>query len=46
MSFHTEQPLDTIAADTERDNFMGGDDSVSYGLVDKVLSSRAVATEE
>jgi ATP-dependent Clp protease protease subunit len=46
MSLHTGQPLEKIASDTERDNFMGGEESVSYGLVDKVLSSRAISAEE
>ncbi len=40
MSRHTGQTLETIARDTERDNFMGGEDSVAYGLIDKVLTSR------
>src|SRR5690606_9979088 len=35
------QPVDRIAIDTERDNFMSAEDVVSYGLVDKVLASRS-----
>ena len=34
-----------IADDTERDNFMGGEESAAYGLVDRVLSDRAALTE-
>ncbi len=41
LAKHTGQPLETIRADTERDNFMGGEDSVAYGLVDRVLTDRA-----
>jgi ATP-dependent Clp protease protease subunit len=40
MSRHTGQTLETISRDTERDNFMGGEDSVAYGLIDQVLVSR------
>ncbi|NYT61121.1 ATP-dependent Clp endopeptidase proteolytic subunit ClpP [Alcaligenaceae bacterium] len=36
----TGQPVERIAEDTERDNFMSAEDAVSYGLVDKVLVSR------
>jgi len=41
LSRHTGQSLETIARDTERDNFMSSEDAVSYGLIDKVLVSRA-----
>jgi ATP-dependent Clp protease protease subunit len=40
LADHTGQSLEKIAEDTERDNFMGGDDAVSYGLIDSVLSDR------
>jgi len=40
MATHTEQSLETIAKDTDRDNFMSGEDAVAYGLIDKVLSRR------
>ncbi len=40
LSNHTGQPLERIQADTDRDNFMSGQDAVSYGLVDAVLSER------
>ncbi|MEN8178419.1 MAG: ATP-dependent Clp endopeptidase proteolytic subunit ClpP [Pseudomonadota bacterium] len=45
MSEHTGQSLEKVAQDTERDNFMGGEDSVSYGLIDKVLASRTSGAE-
>ncbi len=41
LSYHTGQPLEKIAVDTERDNFMGGEAASEYGLIDKVLSRRA-----
>jgi ATP-dependent Clp protease protease subunit len=37
----TGQPVERIAEDTERDNFMSAEDAVSYGLIDKVLVSRS-----
>ena len=40
LAKHTGQPLETIAQDTERDNFMSGEESVEYGLIDKVLNER------
>ncbi len=41
MAKHTGQELETIAKDTDRDNFMSGEESVAYGLIDEVLNSRA-----
>jgi len=41
MAKHTGQDIKTIERDTERDNFLGGVEAVKYGLVDKVLVSRA-----
>jgi ATP-dependent Clp protease protease subunit len=40
LARHTSQPVDKIALDTERDNFMGGEAAVAYGLIDKVLNER------
>lgn len=40
LAKHTGQPLDVIARDTDRDNFMSAEESVNYGLIDKVLTSR------
>jgi ATP-dependent Clp protease protease subunit len=42
MASHTGQKLDTIAADTDRDNFMEGKQAVDYGLIDAVLEKRPV----
>ena len=41
LSEHTGRDVATIDSDTERDNFMSADESVEYGLIDKVLTSRA-----
>ncbi len=43
MAKHTGQSIDTIERDTDRDNFFGADEATEYGLVDKVLLSRAEA---
>jgi ATP-dependent Clp protease protease subunit len=40
LSHHTGQSLEKIEHDTERDNFMSGDEAVEYGLVDQVLERR------
>jgi ATP-dependent Clp protease protease subunit len=40
LAKHTGQPIENIAKDTDRDNFMGGDEASEYGLIDKVLESR------
>ena len=36
----TGQPIDQIAKDTDRDNFLSPEDALSYGLIDKVLTKR------
>jgi len=41
LAHHTGQDLEKVAADTDRDNFMTADDAVSYGLVDRIVSSRS-----
>ena len=40
LSEHTGQPIDVIERDTERDRFMSAEQSVEYGLVDQVITSR------
>jgi ATP-dependent Clp protease protease subunit len=40
LAHHTGQPIENIARDTDRDNFMNGEESVAYGLIDKVLERR------
>jgi ATP-dependent Clp protease protease subunit len=43
LAEHTGQSVERIEIDTERDNFMSAPDAVAYGLIDKVLTSRADA---
>lgn len=40
LAHHTGKSLETIGKDTDRDNFMSGDDAVAYGLIDTVLKQR------
>jgi ATP-dependent Clp protease protease subunit len=40
LAEHTGQPMEVIERDTERDRFMSSDQSVEYGLVDEVITSR------
>jgi ATP-dependent Clp protease protease subunit len=40
LANHCSQSIETIERDTDRDNFMSGDEAVKYGLVDAVLTSR------
>lgn len=40
LSSNTGQPLNIIARDTDRDNFMSADEAMSYGLIDKVIKNR------
>ncbi len=44
MSSHTGQPLETISNDTDRDNFMGAEDAVEYGLIDEIIEQRNETT--
>jgi ATP-dependent Clp protease protease subunit len=40
LAKHTGQPVERIAKDTDRDNFMDAEAAVAYGLVDSVLDRR------
>ena len=40
LAANTGQPLEKIAHDTDRDNFMGADEAAAYGLIDKVIKER------
>jgi ATP-dependent Clp protease protease subunit len=37
---HTGQPIEKIAADTERDFFMTAEQAVNYGIIDKIVEKR------
>ena len=40
LSNHTGRDLDVVQSDTERDNFMSGDEAAEYGIIDRVISQR------
>lgn len=40
LAHHTGQDIETIARDTDRDNFMDGGQAAEYGLIDAVLDKR------
>lgn len=46
LAAHTGQPIEKIRLDTDRDNFLSANDAVSYGLIDKVLSTRAASSDK
>ena len=41
LAENTGKPIDVIARDTERDNYMTAQEALEYGLVDKIFSKRA-----
>ena len=41
MAHHTGQPIETIERDTDRDNFLSAEQARDYGIIDKVLTTRA-----
>lgn len=40
LAENTGQPMDVIARDTERDNFLSAQEAMEYGLVDRVIFKR------
>ena len=46
LSKHTGQSYEKVAADTERDYFLSAQESVDYGLVDQVITSRSEAQDK
>ncbi|OGQ96882.1 MAG: ATP-dependent Clp endopeptidase, proteolytic subunit ClpP [Deltaproteobacteria bacterium RIFOXYD12_FULL_57_12] len=46
LAHHTGQDVKKIKRDTERDYFMSAEEAVQYGIVDKVLTKRPLASEE
>jgi ATP-dependent Clp protease protease subunit len=40
MAERSGQDYETVARDTERDNFLSAEEAMEYGLVDKVITSR------
>ena len=43
LAFHTGKEVEQLEKDTERDNFMNGEEAKDYGLIDKVISEREQA---
>jgi ATP-dependent Clp protease protease subunit len=43
LAFHTGQPVEKVAADTDRDFILGAEEAVTYGLADHVLTRRELA---
>ncbi len=46
LAHHTGAPLSKLEQDTERDYFMSADEAREYGIIDKVLASRAAIDEK
>jgi ATP-dependent Clp protease protease subunit len=46
LAENTDQPLEKIEDDVERDFFMSADESVAYGIVDEVMQSNQTADED
>jgi len=40
LAFHSGQSVETIAEDTERDNFMSPEEARDYGLIDELIDAR------
>ena len=43
LAKHTGQTIEVIERDSDRDRFMGAEDAVKYGLIDRVLTNRTEA---
>ncbi len=43
IAYHTEQPLERIEADTERDFYMSADEAKNYGLIDDVVEQHRLS---
>ena len=46
LAANTGQPVEKVAEDTERDNFMDAEEALAYGLIDEIITSRADADKE
>lgn len=45
LAKHTNQPIDKIRVDTERDFFLKPEDALEYGLIDAIITHREEATK-
>ncbi len=46
LSLHTGQDIEKVSEDTDRDFFMSAEESLEYGIVDKVVADRSQLEEE
>jgi ATP-dependent Clp protease protease subunit len=46
LARHTGQPLDRISQDTDRDFFMGAQESIEYGIVDTIIGQQAAESQD
>jgi len=46
LARHTGKPLEQIASDTDRDNFMSGEEAAAYGMIDTVLTQRSESSPD
>ena len=46
LAFHTGQPMDRIAKDTDRDFYMNAEEAKQYGVVDDILIKQPITVEE
>jgi ATP-dependent Clp protease protease subunit len=44
LAYHTGQPVDKVARDTDREFIMGAQEAKEYGIVDEVITSRELAS--
>lgn len=45
LAEHTGQPFEKICEDTERDHFMTAEEAQSYGIIDKIITTREMQNE-
>jgi len=41
LSKHTNQPIEKIEQDTDRDNFMTAEEALKYGIIDKIIEKKS-----
>ncbi len=46
LAYHTGQPIDKIAKDTDRNFFMSPEEAKAYGLIDEIMVRKGVTTKE
>ncbi len=46
LASHTGQDYETIARDTDRDNYMTADEALKYGLIDKIIEARSTDADK